>query len=370
MKIALIGMGGSGSAAARFLAKAGHEVAGYERFELGHAMGSSHGHSRLIRYSYPDAFHTRLMARAYQLWAELEQEHGTELFVRCGGITFGLAGDPKLELTRRALEEAAIHHEILSREGTRSRFPAIDIGEGASAIFQAASGFLRATRCVLAQAEIARSHGAEIRENSSVLEIEEKAGRVFVSTPGETIGYDAVVVTAGPWIGKLLGSFQLPLRTALRQVVYLGIQANPEHFEPGKLPVWIDHPSDHYGFPTDGVMPGIKIASHDAGMDFDPDEVDRPMMSGPLEQVVNHAMKRFPDLSGEVLSSQSCLYTITPDERFIVDFVPGSRRVVMVSGCSGHGFKFTSLLGSVAAEMATTGERDPSLAPWRADRFK
>ena len=89
MKVAVIGMGGSGSAAARFLAKAGHEVAGYERFELGHAMGSSHGHSRLIRYSYPDAFHTRLMARTYPLWAELEQEHGTELFVRCGGITPG-----------------------------------------------------------------------------------------------------------------------------------------------------------------------------------------------------------------------------------------------------------------------------------------
>ncbi len=370
MKVAVVGMGGSGSAAARFLARDWHEVTGYERFELGHAMGSSHGHSRLIRYAYPDAFHTRLMARAYVLWDELEQEHGPGLFVRCGGITFGPGGDPTLEPTRRALEEAAIDHEILSRDETRSRFPAIDIGEGASAIFQGASGFLRSTRCVIAQLENARAHGAEIREHARVLEIEERAGQVFVSTAGETNSYDAVIVTAGPWIGKLLEPFKLPLRTALRQVVYLGIGRRPENFEAGRLPVWIEHPSDHYGFPCDGVMAGIKIASHDAGIDFDPEEADRPLMPGPLEQVVEHAMKRFPDLSGEVVSSQSCLYTLTPDERFIVDFAPGSRRVVMISGCSGHGFKFTPLLGEAAAAMATTGTCDPSLAPWRADRFK
>ncbi|MEO5915894.1 MAG: N-methyl-L-tryptophan oxidase [Luteolibacter sp.] len=369
MKVAVVGMGGSGSAAARFLARDGHEVVGYERFELGHAMGSSHGHSRIIRHAYPDAFHTRLMARAYELWDELEQEHGPGLFVRCGGITFGPTGDPTLELTRRALEDAAIDFEILSRDETRSRFPAIDIGEGACSIYQAASGFLRSTRCVLAQVAIARAQGAEIHEHSRILRIEENAGQVFLSTAGETSRYDAVIVTAGPWIGKLMEPIHLPLRTALRQVVYLGIARRPENFEPEKLPVWIEHPSDYYGFPSDCVMAGIKIASHNAGTDFDPEEADRPMMPGPLEQVVAHAMKRFPDLSGDVISTQSCLYTITPDERFIVDFAPGSRRIVMVSGCIGHGFKFTPLLGSVAAAMATTGTRDPVFAPWRADRF-
>ena len=162
---------------------------------------------------------------------------------------------------------------------------------------------------------------------------------------------------------------QPQLRTALRQVVYLDIARNAEKFEPGTLPVWIEHPSDHYGFPSDGEIAGIKIASHNAGIDFNPDHPERPVMSAPLQQVVDHAMKRFPDLSGEVVFSQPCLYTITPDERFILDFAPGSRRVIVCSGCSGHGFKFTVLLGKIAAEMAGCGNRDLSPAPWRIDRF-
>lgn len=369
MKVAVIGIGGSGSAALRSLAKAGHEVTGYEQFTLGHALGSSHGHSRLIRHAYPDAFHTRLMARAYHLWDALEREQGDELFVRCGGITFGPAGDPTLESTRLELLAAGVDHAILSRDETCTRFPAIDIGAGATAIYQRDSGFLRATRCVLAQAAIAKAHGATIREHSPVLRIEEKANRMFVSTAGETESFDAVIVTAGPWIGNLLAPLRLPLRTALRQVVYLAIARGAETFEPARLPVWIEHPSDFYGFPADGEVDGIKIASHNAGIDFDPGDPERPVMHEPLQQVIDHAMKRFPDLSDEIVSSQSCLYTVTPDERFILDFAPGSRRLVVCSGCSGHGFKFTILLGEIAAAMATGGTRDPSPAAWRLDRF-
>ena len=369
MKVAVIGVGGSGSAALRCLAKAGHEATGYEQFGLGHALGSSHGHSRLIRHAYPDAFHTRLMARAYPLWDELEQEHGDELFVRCGGITFGPAGDQTLESTRLELLAAGIDHEILSRDETSDRFPAIDIGAGATAIYQRDSGFLRASRCVLAQVAIATAHGATIREHSPVLRIEEKAGRMFVSTAGETESFDAVIVTAGPWLGKVLAPLRLPLRTALRQVVYHTIARRAEAFTPDRLPVWIEHPADFYGFPADGEVDGIKIASHNAGTDFDPGQPDRPLMHEPLHQVIEHAMMRFPDLSSEVVSSQSCLYTITPDERFILDFAPGSRRLVICSGCSGHGFKFTILLGEIAAAMATGSTRDPSPIAWRLDRF-
>lgn len=369
MKVAVVGVGGSGAAALRSLAKAGHEVTGYEQFGLGHELGSSHGHSRLIRLAYPDAFHTRLMARAYPLWDGLEREHGAGLFVRCGGITFGPASDPTLDATRHSLLAAGIDHEILSRDEASARFPAIDIGAGAIAIFQRDSGFLRASRCVLAQAEIARVHGAAIREHSPVVRIEEKPGRVFVSTAGGTEPFDAVIVTAGPWLGSLLASLRLPLRTALRQVVYLAIARRGEAFAPDRLPVWIGHPSDFYGFPSDGEVDGIKIASHHAGIDFHPGQPDRPVMRAPLREVVEHAMKRFPDLSGEVVSARSCLYTITPDERFILDFAPGSRRLVICSGCSGHGFKFTILLGEIAAAMATGGTRDASPPAWRLDRF-
>jgi len=369
MKIAVVGLGGSGVAALRFLVMAGHEVTGYEQFHIGHEFGSSHGHSRIIRRSYPDAFHTGMMGQAYPLWFDLEQEQGSELFSRCGGLTFGPAGDATVEQTRLSLSDAGISYELLDREETATRFPAIDIGVGATAIFQQDSGFLRATRCVLAQADLARSHGAKIQENSAVTAIEENAGRALVSTAGETTAFDAVIVTAGPWMGKLLADLHLPLRTALRQVVYLATSGNDGDFLPDKLPVWIEHPSDFYGFPQDGEIPGIKIASHDAGVDFDPGRAERPIMTDPLQRVVDHAMKRFPGISGEAFFAQSCLYTITPDERFILDFAPGSQRLVICSGCSGHGFKFTILLGKIAAALATTGDNTPSPAPWRLGRF-
>lgn len=370
MKVAVIGVGGSGSAALRFLSAAGHDVTGFERFSLGHALGSSHGTSRLIRRTYPDAFHTALMDDAYRLWDDLEKECDEELLVRSGGITFGPTGDPQLEATEKSLLDAGIGYEKLDRSECSARFPAIDIGNGSIAIFQKDSGFLRADRCLTSQVASAKANGARIREHCPVLALEENAGKVFVSTAGETEAFDAAIVTAGPWAGGLFKQADLPLKTALRQVVYLAIDGDPQRFAPSSLPVWIEHPSDFYGFPSDGVTPGIKIASHHAGRDFDPDEPDRPVMEDALRLVRDHAMKRFPGLSGEILSSRSCLYTITPDERFIVDFASRSGRLVVCSGCSGHGFKFTVLLGKIAAEMATSGKSDPKFAPWTIGRFR
>ncbi len=370
MKIAVIGAGGSGSAALRFLARSGHETVAFEQFAIGHAMGSSHGHSRLIRHSYPDEFHTRLMRGAYDLWDDLACESGENLLVKCAGITFGPAGDATLQNTIRSLKNARIDHEILDREQSTARFPAIDIGDGNIAIYQKDSGFLKSSQCVRTQIDLAAKHGAEIREHCAVTAIEEKPGQVLVSTACSTEAFDAAIVTAGPWIGKLLAPLKLPVTTALRQVAYLRIRRNPENFAPGKLPVWIQHPSDYYGFPSDGQIDGIKIASHSAGMPYDPDEPGRPLMPEPLENLVSHATRLFPDLSDKVVSTQSCLYTITPDENFIVDHAPGSQRIVICSGCSGHGFKFTILLGKMIADMATGANPEAAPQPWRLGRFR
>ncbi len=371
MKIAVLGVGGSGSAALRFLAKAGHEAVGFEQFELGHAMGSSHGNSRIIRYSYPDPFHTKLMAKSYELWDELESEAKEELFVRCGGITFGPADEPLVENTRLSLESAGLDYEILSRDEVFNCFPALDIGENAIGIFQSKSGFLRATNCVLANARLAKNAGALIHENSPVIEIEEVGEHVFVSTEEKTEAFDAVIVSAGPWIGKLLSPLELhlPVKTALRQIIYAGIKGDKSNFTPEKLPIWIEKPAEYYGFPMDGVIDGIKFASHGAGVDFDPDIPLRPIMEEHLERAMKHIKTRFPDVSDEVIFAQSCLYTNTPDEKFILDFAPHSKRLVICSGCSGHGFKFTVLLGKIAAMMATGEKFSGDISPWNLERF-
>src|SRR5690349_8039888 len=182
MKIAIVGIGGTGSATARHLAKAGHEVVGYEQFTLGHDRGSSHGESRIIRYTYPDLLFTQLMSDAYPLWADLEAEAGEELFVRCGGVFFGVPDDPNIAATENALAGTGVPYERLDAAESNRRFPAIRLQPQEIALYQRDSGLLRATRCVLANARLARRHGATLREETPVQEIISRNGQVTVQT--------------------------------------------------------------------------------------------------------------------------------------------------------------------------------------------
>lgn len=368
MKVAVVGVGGTGSAALRFLARAGHEAVGFEQFEIGHGHGSSHGESRIIRYAYPDEFHTRLMARSYELWNELEADAGEELMVRCGGLTFGPRQHPEMLATAEALRAAGLDYEELGAEASRERFAALHLSPDESALFQAGSGFLRPTRCIAANVRLAQRDGAQLHQNTPVRAIENHGEQVLISTDSGTESFDAAIVASGAWIGQLLAPLQLPLRVEQRQIVYLRIATNPENFEPARLPVWIDASSYFYGFPSDGVVEGVKCASHTAG-----EAVDllsqRPAIDRYLQQVVDYGRHRFPDLSEEITHAQGCLYTLTPDENFIVDGAPHLKNVHLVSGCSGHGFKWTALLGAIAARMATGEVVDEDLAPWKLARY-
>ncbi len=375
MRIAVIGIGGTGSAAARFLASAGNEVVGFEQFRLGHERGSSHGESRIIRYTYPDPFYTQLMSEAYPLWAALEAEAGKELFVRCGGLYFGRADHRDLDAVAEALGVCGLPFEDLTPREVGARFPAFRLGPSERAIFQEASGFLRATRCVLANARLARARGATIREETAVRAVEpigggsrgvevriegggaaRDAGGAQDAAGGETLRFDAAIVTAGPWMGRLLARLGLPLTVTQQEIVYLRVARNAERFAPARFPVWIDAGALMYGIPMDGRVEGVKVGAHHLGAVVDPDGPPRAVEEAAVRAVAAYAAERFPDLAAEATHAQACLYTNTPDEDFIVDHVPGAPNIWLVSGCSGHGFKFTVLLGKIAAELATDGE--------------
>jgi sarcosine oxidase len=371
MRIAVIGIGGTGSAAARHLAKAGHEVVGYEQFRLGHERGSSHGESRIIRYTYPDSLYTRMMEDAYPLWRELEAESGEDLLGTCGGLFFGAQDDPKLAQTEDALRASGLQYDRLSGTETSARFPAIRLGENEAAIYQPDSGYLRSTRCVLANARLARQHGAAIHEETPVTRVEQRGDEVVVQTAdGSEERFDRAIVTAGAWMGDLLKSLGLKLRVTRQQIVYLAIGSHEEAFQPGAMPVWIDSTANYYGFPSDGVIPGIKLASHTQGNIIDPADPRRVVDADYIESVVEYAQSRFPDLTDQLTFSVACLYTNTANEDFILDHVPGSPNIVMVSGCSGHGFKFTVLLGEIAARLATGRSYERPLERFEVARFQ
>lgn len=357
MKIAVVGIGGTGSAAAYWLAKAGHDVTGFEQFAAGHSRSSSHGQSRIIRYTYSDDLYTQMMGDAYPLWQEVQSDAGEELLVRTGGVFVGSKDSPDLASAEAALVRCGVPHRRLSPAETHARFPSLRLAGHEHALFQADMGFLRAIACVLALTRLAREAGAAIHEHTEVQEIAADGRRRVrvVTAAGEEV-FDRVIVSAGPWISSLLASLHLPLRVTRQQIAYLAPEAGrARDFEPERLPVWIDIDANVYGFPHDGRSAGVKLASHAQGEEADPAAATHPVSDRDNNRLADYAAERFDGLTRQVLSAETCLYTNTPDEDFIIDAVPGLPQVQIISGCSGHGFKFTILLGRIAAETAVFG---------------
>ncbi len=352
LDIAIIGAGGTGCAAARFAARAGHSVTVWERFTVDHDQGSSFGGSRIVRRTYPDALYMGLMGQAYPLWAALEKEAGETLLVRCGGLTFGSADNPVMAETEESLRVNGVAFERWTAAQVGERFPALRLGEGQSGIFQEDTGYLRASACVRAQMRLAQAAGAVLRENVVVEGIEPgKGGRVRVKTGDGAWEFDKVLVTAGAWMADLLPLLGLPLTVTRQYYAHLRA-ARVEEFAVGAFPVWIDADANFYGFPDDGETPGVKVAWHEHGQPTHPDRVARTVTDDDREPLTAYAAQHLPGLSGPPLWEKTCLYTNAPDEDFVLDAVPDVPGAFLCSGCSGHGFKFTILLGQILCRLA------------------
>ena len=365
-RIAVLGAGGVGSATARFLAREGHTVTLVEQFSPDHDRGSSYGSSRIIRRTYTDGFYTRLMGEAYSLWDELEREAEEPLFSRTGGLFFGPEGNAEMAAIRRALGDHGVPFEELDPAACARRFPGFRLRTGEVGVLEPEAGFLRASACVRAQLRLAMARGAQVRAGVRVEALEPRAEDVaLVLAGGEVLTFDRVVVCAGPWTARLLAAL-VPLPFTVTRQVYCHFEPSAplETFGAERFPVWIDFGTNFYGFPHDGRLPGVKVALHEPGRPTDPDRVDREIDESDREPLRRACAEHLPGLSPRVVFEKVCLYTMTPDQDFVVDRLPGAPRVTVIGGLSGHGFKFTVLLGRLAAWMAT---EQP--LPWELSRF-
>jgi len=376
MKAVVIGAGGMGSAAARFLAKDGHQVTLLERFTLDHDQGSSFGESRITRRTYPDVLYTQMMMKAYPLWDELCAESGEDLFVRCGGVFFGKDGHATLFQVEEALKKVGVPFQRFWADEANQRFPGLHLLPGEVAIFQKDSGFLRASSCVKANARLAVKAGAQLKENVIVKGLKQDGSGVRVETNQGDFAADKVVLTPGSWLGDLLPALKLPLKVTRQQYVYLKLKspADAKHYQAGAFPVWIyatpTPEYEVYGFPIDGRVDGVKLAEHTEGDPTHPDKVDRNMKPETVKTLQTFAAQRLPFLSDEVTYSKTCLYTNTPDHHFVIDEIPGLAGNVFMGGCSGHAFKFTILLGRIAADWVQGKPMQFDLSRFKYSRFK
>ncbi|MCS6923177.1 MAG: FAD-dependent oxidoreductase, partial [Fimbriimonadales bacterium] len=199
-------------------------------------------------------------------------------------------------------------------------------------------------------------YGAVVHENTRVVRIEPLPNHVVLETePGALERFDRVLITAGAWIPKLLPELNLPLTVTRQTYAYFAVQQGAEsHFEPACMPVWIEATRHFYGFPNDGRQTGVKIALHQLGEAHDPDLSARPVDENDLAPLRACIQRRLPEVSETVLHTGTCLYTNAPDEKFLIQPLPGDSRVWFVSACSGHGFKFSILNGYEAARQVVS----------------
>jgi sarcosine oxidase len=323
--VAVIGAGIMGSATARALARAGRDVVLYEQFKIGHTRGSSHGRSRIVRLAYPEVEFVELAKESFAGWRELEQESGERLLELNGLLE--LVESPE-QGSGDALDAVGAEYELLDAKTARQRWP-VGVPAGWTALFQPEAGIVRADVAHRAFVDSARAHGARIEEETRI----ESLGDVDA---------EAVVVTAGPWVTEFFDD--LPVRVTRETVAYFRRNGEPLPSVVQLDPVTRGHALYSLHDPLHGLKAGV----HHAGAEIGPD-VARPPDPAVVERVADWVARTYPDADPDPVDAETCAYTTTPDEHFILE---RRGRVVIGSACSGHGFKFAPAVGTRLAALA------------------
>lgn len=356
--VAVVGVGGIGSAALYHLASAGLRVLGLERFDIAHDRGSSHGESRILRLAYfEDPHYVPLARRSLELWHALERESGERLFTRTGGIDGGREDDPIFHGSLESCREHGLVHEVLTGVELRERFPAFGMPRAHRFVLQRDAGSLDPEGGIEAHARMAEAMGAELRTGVQVRGWEREGSGVRIHLEaGADVLADCLVLTAGAWTSDLLGDSAPSLRVE-RQVVAWTAPTDPLLYEPGRFPVFnIDvGGGHHYGFPSlAGRGPKIGVFGH-LGEDVHPDRLRREPTAADRA-----LLQGFADLylrgAGQIEDTATCMFTMSADTHFVVDRIPDSP-VVVGCGFSGHGYKFAPAIGEALAALVQ--ERSP-----------
>lgn len=370
-EVIVVGVGAMGSATVHHLAQRGVRVLGLERYDIPHAMGSSHGVNRIIRLAYfEDPSYVPLLRRSYELWRSLEAESGERLLVITGGVD---AAPPDHQVFAGSVDSCRLHdlpHEILTATELNQRFPGYRLPDGHLAVLQPDGGYVMSERGIVAHVEAAMRRGAEVHAREAVTRWEPTSDGVTVTTDRGSYTADRLVVTAGAWSMGLLDPLD-GRAVPERQVLGWFQPRRPELFTPDRFPIFnLEVEEGHfYGFPVETV-PGFKIGLyHHLHEDVDPDTMDRE--PNPRDEaVLRQAVERyFPDAAGPTMSLKSCLFTNSPDEHFIVDLHPDLPQVSLAAGFSGHGYKFSAVIGEVLADLATSGTTPHDISLLRLERL-
>ncbi len=354
--VIVIGLGIIGSGAALELSRRGLKVVALDAFPPKHTNGASHGQSRIIRKAYFEApDYVPLLHRTYQMWRQLEQESERDLMTLNGALFVGAVNS---ELVAGSLKSARMHgleHELMNAEQLTKRFPAWRLTSDMVAVYEPGAGTLYADACWTAQLMLAQKMGAHLRFGAPVISWSATDSAVSVRTKETEYVADKLVVCPGPWAPELLGGLDVGFRIQRRVNAFFK-PAHPEKVSIDKFPSYCIETDGkfYYGLPAIGEQ-GLKVGRHDAGESCTAATVNRVVDDneiGELKAFVEHFL---PGQFDVCLDATTCLYTLTPDEHFVIDVHPEHGNVFVAAGFSGHGFKFGPVVGEILADLVAAG---------------
>jgi sarcosine oxidase len=367
----VVGLGAMGSAALHHLASRGVKVLGIDRFATPHLHGSTHGRTRIIREAYYEhPCYVPMVQRAYELWASLEKEIGEQLFVQTGGL---MIGPPEGELFAGALRSAKEHglaHTILEPAQVHARYPGFRVPDGSMALHEPRAGLLFPEKCVEAHLALAKRAGATIRTGITVTRWNADEG-IRIETDAGELRARTLILAAGPWLPALVPDLELPLEVERQLFHWFEPASHPEWYDAAHSPISLIEYADGRFFATfPDVGHGVKAGIHHEGAVIDIDAPRAPATTAEGAEIQALLARYLPQAAGHILDSATCVYTNTPDHDFLLDRHPVHPNVLIASPCSGHGFKFSSAIGEILADIATTGETTFDLRPFALSRFQ
>ncbi len=382
--LAVVGLGAMGAAALYQASKRGARALGIDRYAPPHTLGSSHGDTRITRQAIGEGeMYMPFIRRSNEIWRELEAAAGVQLFHQSGGLiiapktggaSFHVSGD-FVKISAGLAEKHGIRHELLDADDIARRAPQLTPRPTDLAYYEPEAGVLRPERCIEAQLRLARQAGAVIRTGERVTGYTARADGVTVVTDAGSISADKLILAAGAWMVDLLPEANRAGIRVCRQLIHWFAADDLSAFRPERFPfvIWIGERAEDFWSvfpaPADGV-PGVKVVTEQYHSACHPDAVARAVTAAESADMYHRlTVPRIRGISERVARAEACLYTVTDDEHFVIDFHPASERVVVASPCSGHGFKHSPAVGEALAQLALEGESEFDISAFNLARL-
>ncbi|MEO7762670.1 MAG: N-methyl-L-tryptophan oxidase [Casimicrobiaceae bacterium] len=374
----VIGLGAMGAATCYQLARRGVKVVGIDQFAPPHHYGSSHGETRITRQATGEGTQfVPLARRSQQIWREIEAASGARLFNACGALVIARAAQPNrmhgqddfLGTTIAAADEFGIAHQRMDASAIAARFPQFVLHGDERGYFEPGAGYLHPEACVAAQLRLALAQGARLVIGHAAVLRRTEGRQTIVECAGVEYVAARVVIAAGAWLPQLLPKLA-PRLTVRRQVLYWFALDGSHSYRPDDFPVfiwnWGSGENDLlYGIPQAGDVPEVKVGTEQSRVSTTAETVDRFVSASEIAAVASTRLQgRLRGVTNECRRATTCLYTLTRDSNFIVDWLPDVAGTLVVSACSGHGFKHSAAIGEAVAEMIESGTTPEVLLPF------